>query len=38
MVGIDPTIPSWSMNWDENEVKYQTKRKYEIKNVKVEVN
>ena len=26
------------MNWDENEMKSEIKRKYEIMNVKVEVN
>ena len=26
------------LNWDENEMKYEIQRKYEIMNVKVEVN
>ena len=30
--------PWQSMNSDENEIKYEIKRKYEIINVKVEVN
>ena len=30
-------LDNWK-NWDENEMKYEVKRKYKIKNLKVEVN
>ena len=29
-------LDNWK-NWDENEMKYEAKRKYKIKNLKVEV-
>ena len=31
-------MPWWSMNWDENDMKYQIKKKCKVMNVKVKVN
>ena len=30
-------MPWWNMDWDENEMKYKIERKYEMMNVKAEV-